>query len=181
MSERLTDRLDALDVILEKANQQYDCCACGGAEGFWPCTLCIADMHYRRPKTNSELVGEFHEAFGVKEPVGATVPDDATIRLRRSLIAEEKREVEDELFAFFDGAGNLANLAKELADLLVVTYGTARTFGIDIDAVFAEVHRSNMSKLGEDGKPVLREDGKVLKSDRYRPADVQSVLDRQPS
>lgn len=126
--------------------------------------------------TNAEKVGEFHRAFGVEEPSCPTIPDPMVTALRYSLIREECLEVTDELTKLASGKGNLADLAKELADLLVVTYGTARAFGIDIDAVFEEVHRSNMSKLGEDGKPIYREDGKVLKGSLYRPADVESVL-----
>lgn len=60
-------------------------------------------------------------------------------------------------------------------------YGTALTYGIDLDAVMQEVHRSNMSKLGSDGKPLIRDNGKVLKSDRYFPPDIESVLQRQES
>lgn len=165
----------------------YDCCACGGAEGEAPCQLCQAEVTsdpcafcpFVARSTNSELVGEFHAAFGVEEPTTPTIPDVDTIRLRYKLIREEFHEVETELDCAKDGDDNLANLAKELADLLVVTYGTARTFGIDIDAVMREVHRSNMSKLGADGKPVRREDGKILKGDGYTPADVESVLRNQ--
>jgi len=72
---------------------------------------------------------------------------------------------------------NVVNLAKELADLLYVVYGTAAAYGIPIDDVYREVHRSNMSKLGPDGKPIYREDGKVLKGPNYTPADIQKVLD----
>jgi predicted HAD superfamily Cof-like phosphohydrolase len=158
-------------------SDRYDCCTCGGAEGLTPCALCSVELCTR--KTNSGLVGEFHAAFGVDEPGEPTVPEDHVIELRYNLIKEEFREVEEELADAFNGEANIANLAKELADLLVVTYGTARAFGIDIDAVFAEVHRSNMSKLGEDGRPIRRDDGKVLKGPNYSPADIQSVLDRQ--
>ncbi len=74
---------------------------------------------------------------------------------------------------------DIADIADALADIAYVTYGAAVTYGIDLDAVLAEVHRSNMSKLGDDGRPVLREDGKVLKSARYTRPDVVSVLDQQ--
>ena len=72
--------------------------------------------------------------------------------------------------------GDLVGIADALADIVYVAYGTALTYGIDLDAVLHEVHRSNMSKLGSDGKPLIREDGKVLKSERYFPPDIESVL-----
>ena len=69
-------------------------------------------------------------------------------------------------------------LAKELADLVYVTYRMALVMGIDLDSVFTEVHRSNMSKLGDDGKPLYREDGKVLKGPNYEEARVKEVLNQ---
>lgn len=63
--------------------------------------------------------------------------------------------------------------------MVYLAYGTAAEYGIDLDAVLAEVHRANMSKLGPDGRPALREDGKVLKGDCYRPPQVADVLRRQ--
>jgi predicted HAD superfamily Cof-like phosphohydrolase len=67
-------------------------------------------------------------------------------------------------------------LAKELADVLYVVYGTADLLEIPLEAVFAEVHRSNMSKVREDGTVLRREDGKILKPDSYREADVHGAL-----
>ncbi len=67
-------------------------------------------------------------------------------------------------------------LAKELADILYVTYGTAEILGIPLEDVFQEVHRSNMSKLGLSGRPVRRHDGKVLKGPNYQEADVAGVM-----
>lgn len=104
-----------------------------------------------------QLVTEFHRAF---DQAVAQPPTASLIRLRERLITEE-----------------LTELAKELADLVYVAYGTAVSFGIDLDAVIAEVHRSNMSKLGEDGKPLLRADGKALKPPGYVPPDLTGVLE----
>jgi predicted HAD superfamily Cof-like phosphohydrolase len=70
----------------------------------------------------------------------------------------------------------LIGIADALADIVYVVYGAALTYGIDLDAVLREVHRSNMSKLDSDGKPVLRADGKVLKSDRYVRPDIAAAL-----
>jgi predicted HAD superfamily Cof-like phosphohydrolase len=67
-------------------------------------------------------------------------------------------------------------LAKELSDVLYVIYGTADLLEIPLEAVFAEVHRSNMSKVREDGTVLRREDGKILKPDTYREADVHGAL-----
>ena len=69
------------------------------------------------------------------------------------------------------------NLLKELCDLLYVTYGFAISFGWDLDEVFRRVHASNMSKLDETGKPVLRDDGKVLKGDQYKELDLSDLVE----
>jgi predicted HAD superfamily Cof-like phosphohydrolase len=108
--------------------------------------------------------------------------DPDLVRLRARLIREEFEEVMAEL-------GKLAratsperrlevhlSLLKELADLRYVVEGAAVSFGLDIDGAFAEVHRSNMTKLGADGKPVYREDGKVIKGPNYREADMRRVV-----
>lgn len=121
-------------------------------------------------------VREFHEAFGLPVAESVTVPDTDRIALRRSLIREESNEAIHELSGFLYSFGKAENLAKELADLLYVTYGCALEFGIDLDKVFEEVHRSNMSKLGEDGKPIYREDGKVIKGPNYRPPNLEEAL-----
>jgi predicted HAD superfamily Cof-like phosphohydrolase len=89
------------------------------------------------------------------------------------LVEEEFNELMDEVY---DPEPDKKRVAKEIADLLYVAYGMASAFGIPIDTVFKEVHRSNMSKLGPDGKPVKRADGKVTKGPNYKPADL-SFLD----
>lgn len=130
--------------------------------------------------TPQEQVREFHKAFGLPAPGELDRdpnPDD--VAFRRTLIEEECDEACDELLWFleYEGpGGSMERLAKELADLAYVVYGAAITFGIDLDAVIAEVHRSNMTKLGEDGKPIYREDGKVLKGPNYEQANVQKAL-----
>jgi predicted HAD superfamily Cof-like phosphohydrolase len=120
--------------------------------------------------TNYDKVRQFHKAFGhpldkESETVSDSGFERAALRLR--LIREEAAEVEDELFS-----NDKKKLAKELADLLYVVYGTAATYGIHIDEVFNRVHESNMSKLGEDGKPVYRNDGKVLKGPNYKEPEI---------
>lgn len=121
----------------------------------------------------AELVSDFHRAFDVPIRLRPTnILPNEDVALRRSLIAEEAREVDEALASYV-----LEDIAKELADLVYVVYGTALTYGIDLDVVLAEVHRSNMSKLGDDGRPVLRADGKVLKGPHYREADIAGLLD----
>lgn len=92
----------------------------------------------------------------------------ALLDLRLKLIEEEYAEATE--------AQSLENFVKEMADLVYVVLGFFATAGIDFDLVFDEVHRSNMSKLGDDGKPLIREDGKVLKGPNYTPADVTRYL-----
>lgn len=151
-------------------------------------------------KSNFELVKEFHAAFNKSPDPAEPTDQPSDVRfLRTNLIFEEFREAAEELgyklSAYTGGAPshihlddqheyvsfqevNLEKLAKELADLLYVVYGTAAAYGLPIDEVYREVHRSNMSKLGEDGKPIYREDGKVLKGPKYSTADIRAVLNR---
>lgn len=88
--------------------------------------------------------------------------------LRFELLKEEYEEVTD--------ATTPENLLKELADLVYVTYGFAATFGWDLDEAVRRIHASNMSKLGLDGKPIYREDGKVLKGPNYKAPDLQDLV-----
>jgi NTP pyrophosphatase (non-canonical NTP hydrolase) len=121
------------------------------------------------------LVLGFHEAFDLpREPLPTSHVGDTVAQLRVRLLREEVEE-------FADGTerGDVVAIADALADVVYVAYGSAITYGIDLDAVVREVHRSNMSKLDANGRPVLREDGKVLKSERYRPPNVGSVIDEQ--
>lgn len=117
----------------------------------------------------------FHEAFDLpRQPLPAMAMADLATGLRVRLLREEVEE-----FALAVDRGDLVAAADALADVVYVAYGSAVTYGIDLDAVVSEVHRANMSKLDGRGRPVLRKDGKVLKSARYRPPDVSSVLDQQ--
>ena len=115
----------------------------------------------------AEMLAEFHEAFG--QPFGHGNVHDCTCRV--NLHKEEQKELLDE----FDAA-NLVGIARELADVVYVAFGSAHSLGIDLYAVLAEVHRANMSKFGPDGHPVLRADGKILKGPNFIPPDVPAVL-----
>ncbi|WP_432057753.1 MazG nucleotide pyrophosphohydrolase domain-containing protein [Streptomyces sp. bgisy022] len=122
----------------------------------------------------ADLVRAFHQAFGLETcEVPSRVPPELAAR-RGELLAEEAAEV-----AEVSVSGPLDRLAHELADVVYVAYGTALVHGIDLDAVIAEVHRSNMTKLGPDGQVERRSDGKVLKGEHYRAPDVAAVLRRQ--
>lgn len=123
--------------------------------------------------SNARKVKKFHKAMGMTNGVWPPTQEEAI--LRTALIEEECEEVANEMLGYFPKQMNKQKIAKELADLLYVVYGTAVSFGIPIDDVFAEVHRSNMSKL-VDGKPLKRKDGKVLKGPNYSPANLDHIF-----
>jgi predicted HAD superfamily Cof-like phosphohydrolase len=123
-----------------------------------------------------ELVGEFHVAFNLPvatRPRGRVEPELSELRIE--LLREEFEEFKQAV-----AQGDPVAIADALGDIVYVAYGAAVTYGIDLDEVVKEIHRANMSKLGRDGQPLLRDDGKVLKSDSYSPPDVEGVLLDQP-
>lgn len=124
--------------------------------------------------TPFEAVLEFHKTYGV--PINVPFTEEL-VDLRVSLCVEECKEVEEELWLNSPEFIDKKRLTKELADLLYVTIGTAVTFGLPLEEVFNEVHKSNMSKLGEDGKPIYREDGKVLKGPNYKEPDLEKFFE----
>jgi len=135
-------------------------------------TLRSTSVHY-------DAVKAFTVAMG--QPVGGDIQaleNADLLEMRMELIDEEVEEVSQELPVYFPGGGRMdkAAFTKELADLLYVTYGMAVTFGLPIDEVFERVHRSNMSKIGDDGKPIYREDGKVLKGPNYKPPQLDDLF-----
>ncbi len=120
-------------------------------------------------------VAQFHRAFNLPmRQLPSTEIDHALARLRVALLEEEVAE-----FVAASEKGDLIGITDALADIVYVVYGTALTYGIDLDSALQEVHRSNMSKLGRDGRPLIRDDGKVLKSERYFPPDIAAVLSGQ--
>jgi len=123
--------------------------------------------------SNFNKVEKFMDAFGQETRKKPVWPDAETMELRIELIEEELRELKE---AVYDGEGTLIDVADALTDLLYVIYGAGHSFGIDLDFTFQEVHSSNMSKLGEDGKPIYRSDGKVLKGPNYRPPNLQNIM-----
>lgn len=147
------------------------------------------------PMTVHAQVMEFHAAFGQETLTTPTVPSDAIVRLRGKLVAEEAFEF---VLAMFDSVDlrrlhelvidavatdpvsvNLIEVADALADIDYVVEGSRLAFGIDGAPIAAEVHRSNMAKLGPDGKPIIRPDGKRLKPPGWTPPDIGGELRRQ--
>ena len=124
-------------------------------------------------KTSFEQVLDFHKAFNAHiGTMDQTFEDyDALNALRERILDEEYNEVK---LAY--KSRDKANLIKELNDLKYVVEGWLVTLGVDGDKSFELVHKSNMSKLDDNGKPVLREDGKILKSHNYRPVNEQDLL-----
>lgn len=126
------------------------------------------DLKYPSPQ---ELVTEFHETYGqvIRTNPVLDVPERG---LRMELIREEFEEL-----VKAQEENDFIEVVDAWADLVYVIYGAALTHGVDLDAVLAEVQRSNLSKLGEDGKPIYREgDGKVLKGPGFFPPNVKNVL-----
>ena len=122
--------------------------------------------------TNFELAGDFMNAFGQEVLTEPTLPSPELAKLRLELIREEV----EELNVGIEGM-DIVEIADALTDILYVVYGAGHAFGIDLDACYAEVHRSNMSKLGEDGEPIYRDDGKVLKGPNYFHPNLADILD----
>ncbi len=116
------------------------------------------------------MVEAFHSKFGILVQTAPMDVNEETKHLRVRLIQEEFDELKEAM-----ATGNLAAVAKEMADLLYVTYGTAVSYGIDMEPVFQEVHRSNLSKVGG----YKRADGKWVKPPTYSPADIQSIVEVQ--
>jgi predicted HAD superfamily Cof-like phosphohydrolase len=118
---------------------------------------------------------EFHRVFGAHLEAAPTADlSDETIGLRVSLIQEELNEYRQAAEAH-----DLVAVADALSDLLYVVLGTYVSHGLQdvAEALFDEVHRSNMSKLDENGQVIYRADGKVLKSNRWSPPDLRAILD----
>ena len=121
--------------------------------------------------TNFEKVKLFMDTYGQEVKDKAEFSDTKTNKLRIDLIKEELEEL---IQAMNDK--NLLEVADALTDILYVTYGAGHAFGIDLDKCFDEVQNSNMSKLGEDGKPIYNESGKVMKGPNYFKQDLTKFI-----
>ena len=122
--------------------------------------------------TNFDDVKKFMETFGQEVKTKVEFPSDKIVKLRYDLIKEELDEFEEAI-----KGKNLKEIADSLTDILYVTYGAGHAFGIDLDKCFDEVQRSNMSKLGEDGKPIYNDQGKVMKGPNYFKPDLSKFTD----
>ena len=116
-----------------------------------------------RNMNNFEKVKKFMQTFGQEIKINPTFPDDKIANLRLKLIEEELSELKVAI-----REKDIAEVADALTDILYVTYGAGHSFGIDLNKCFDEVQNSNMSKLGNDGKPIYNEDGKVMKGPNYK-------------
>ena len=112
--------------------------------------------------SNFESVKKFMKTFGQEVKEKAEFPSDKVASLRYDLIKEELGEFKEAI-----DKKDIKEIADALTDILYVTYGAGHAFGIDLDKCFEEVQNSNMSKLGEDGKPIYNEKGKVMKGPNY--------------
>jgi predicted HAD superfamily Cof-like phosphohydrolase len=126
------------------------------------------------PSTNFERVGEFMRAMDQECLYKARFPSEKVQKLRYDLIDEELGE-----FAVALHNQDIVGVADALTDLLYVVYGAGFAFGIDLDKCFKEVHRSNMTKLGPDGKAIRRDDGKVLKPETYSPPNLKEIVNAE--
>tara|TARA_B100000700_G_scaffold210532_1_gene231454 strand:+ start:270 stop:641 length:372 start_codon:yes stop_codon:yes gene_type:complete len=122
--------------------------------------------------SNFKSVKKFMETFGQEVKTKAEFPSEKIVKLRYDLIKEELDEFEEAI-----KGRNLTEVADSLTDILYVTYGAGIAFGIDLDKCFDEVQRSNMSKLGEDGKPIYNEHGKVMKGPKYFKPNLKKFIE----
>jgi predicted HAD superfamily Cof-like phosphohydrolase len=120
------------------------------------------------------MVAEFHTAFNMPDPQDYKQLTPEQYELRHRLLEEENNEYLEAC-----GDDDLVGIADALGDQLYIIYGTILKHGLQdrIEEVFTEIHRSNMSKLDENGKPILREDGKILKGKNYFKPNITKILD----
>ena len=121
--------------------------------------------------SNFNKVKTFMETFGQEVKNRPSFSDDKINNLRYDLIKEELEELKVAM-----ENKDLLEVADALTDILYVTYGAGHAFGINLDKCFDEVQNSNMSKLGEDGKPIYNESGKVMKGPKYFKPDLAKFI-----
>ena len=121
--------------------------------------------------SNFESVKKFMKTFGQEVKEKAEFPSDKITTLRYDLIREELNELKEAI-----EVRDIKEVADALTDILYVTYGAGHAFGINLDKCFAEVQNSNMSKLGQDGKPIYNEKGKVMKGPNYFKPDLTKFV-----
>ena len=122
--------------------------------------------------TNFEKVGYFMKTFGQEVKTKSGLSTKKINKLRVSLINEEFEEFKEAI-----KNNDLKEVADALTDILYVTYGAGHAFGINLDNCFNEVQNSNMSKLGQDGKPIYNKDGKVMKGPKYFKPNLKQFIE----
>ena len=122
--------------------------------------------------TNFEKVGVFMKTFGQEIKTKPSLSSDKINTLRINLIEEELKELKHAI-----EKKDLKETIDALTDILYVTYGAGHAFGVNLDKCFEEVQKSNMSKLGEDGKPIFNENGKVMKGPKYFKPNISKFVE----
>jgi predicted HAD superfamily Cof-like phosphohydrolase len=122
--------------------------------------------------SNFDDVKTFMQTFGQEVKIKAEFPEEKIVKLRYNLIQEELDELQNAI-----KTKDLKEIADALTDILYVTYGAGHAYGIDLDKCFKEVQKSNMSKLGEDGKPIYNEKGKVMKGSKYFEPNLRQFIE----
>ena len=122
--------------------------------------------------SNFDDVRIFMQTFGQEVKIKPKFPKEKIVKLRYDLIKEELNELQNSI-----KTKNLKEIADALTDILYVTYGAGHAYGIDLDKCFSEVQKSNMSKLGEDGKPIYNKKGKVMKGSKYFEPNLKQFIE----
>ena len=122
--------------------------------------------------SNFDDVRIFMQTFGQEVKIKPKFPKKKIVKLRYDLIKEELNELQNAI-----KTKNLKEIADALTDILYVTYGAGHAYGIDLDKCVSEVQKSNMSKLGEDGKPIYNKKGKVMKGPKYFEPNLKQFIE----
>ena len=121
--------------------------------------------------SNFNKVKTFMDTYGQEVKNNPEFPDSKIVQLRIDLIQEELNELKEAI-----NNNDIIEVADALTDILYVTYGAGHSFGVDLDSCFNEVQNSNMSKLGDDGKPIYNESGKVMKGPNYFKPNIKKII-----
>ena len=121
--------------------------------------------------SNFNKVKTFMNTYGQNVKEKPSIPDEKIVQLRIALIEEELNELKEAI-----NNNDIVEVADALTDILYVTYGAGHSFGVDLDKCFDEVQNSNMSKLGENGKPIYNESGKVMKGPNYFAPNLKKII-----
>ena len=121
--------------------------------------------------SNFDKVKAFMNTYGQDVKEKAEFPENKIVQLRIDLIEEELNELKEAI-----KNKDIVEVADALTDILYVTYGAGHSFGVNLDECFDEVQRSNMSKLGEDGKPIYNDSGKVMKGPNYFAPNLKKIV-----